>query len=407
MIIRPFRALTPAPEFAADVACVPYDVVDRDEAYALAANNSSSLLHVDRAEIDVPADVNPYSDSVYAKAAENFVALQQRNVLLREDKPLYFLYGQTMGAHRQIGIAATVRAVDYEKGLVKKHEKTRPEKENDRTRLIDEIGAQTGPILLAYRGTSALNALVQTLAATTPDYDFLAPDGIRHTLWKVRDTPPLKEAFGEVPAVYIADGHHRAASGARVAGLRRERLGFAPGAEVSSEEILGVLFPADQLQVLAYNRVVKDLNGHTPAGLLAAISEIFHVTSPAPDRPDSQRKICMYLDGSWHQLSWSEDPAADAVSRLDVSVLQERILGPLLGIDDPRTNARIEFVGGIRGTEELVRKVNSGLGAIAFSMYPTTVDQVMDIADAGQIMPPKSTWFEPKLRSGLFIHVLD
>ncbi len=407
MIIRPFRALTPTPEYAQKVACVPYDVVDRDEAYALAHDNPLSLLHVDRAEINLPPDTDPYSSAVYALAAQNLQRLITQGVLRRESQPLFCLYRQIMGGHSQVGLVATVRACDYEAGLVKKHEKTRPEKEDDRTRLIDTINAQTGPILLAYRGIEELDAVIAASLNDRPDYDFIAEDGIRHTLWKVFDTEPIAKAFDSVAAVYIADGHHRAASGARVAAMRRGRDGIAPGTDAPSEQILSVLFPANQLQVLPYNRLVYDLNGLSPETFLSKVSEIFQVAPAASPHPTGPRQVAMYLAGKWYSLFWEEDPALDPVSRLDVSVLQDRLLGPVLGIEDPRTSKKIEFVGGIRGPEELVRKIDAGEAAVGFSMFATTVQQVMDIADAGQIMPPKSTWFEPKLRSGLFVHVLD
>ncbi len=407
MIIKPFRGLTPVPERARDVACVPYDVVDRDEAYALARDNPFSLLHVDRAEINLPPDTDPYSPAVYELAAKNFQRLMREGVLVRESRPLFCLYRQVMGGHSQVGLVATVHACDYEAGLVKKHEKTRPDKEDDRTRLIDTISAQTGPILLAYRDIPELDALIAARLDSPPDYDFTAEDGIRHTVWKVFDTAPIADAFADVPAVYIADGHHRAASGARVAALRRAREGVAAGADVPSEYILSVLFPASQLQVLPYNRLVRDLNGLSADEFLSKVSAIFHVVPTTTPEPAAPRQVAMYLAGKWFLLSWQGDATLDPVSRLDVSVLQDRLLAPVLGIDDPRTNKRIEFVGGIRGPGELVRRIDAGDAAVGFSMFATTVEQVMDIADAGQIMPPKSTWFEPKLRSGLFVHVLD
>ncbi len=407
MIVKPFRGLAPRPTYAGRVVSVPYDVVSRSEAAALADGNPYSLLRVDRAEIELPEDADPYAPQVYERARHNLASFQDERVLLREDAPVYYLYRLTMGNHTQLGIAATVRAVDYENGLVKKHEKTRPEKEDDRTRLIDAINAQTGPILLCYRGQPVLDDLLKNLAQLPPTYDTTAEDGVRHTVWRISDTAAVERAFESVPAVYIADGHHRAASGARVAALRRKRDGVTPGSPVPSEQILAVLFPAEQLQVLAYNRVVRDLNGLTPNAFREKVAALFHLLPEAPDTPAGPRHLSMYLEGCWRQLSWPEDPGAGPVDRLDVSVLQDRLLAPVLGIDNPRTSPRIEFVGGIRGTAELVRKVDSGAAAVAFSMYPTTAAQVMDIADAGEIMPPKSTWFEPKLRSGFFIHVLD
>ncbi len=403
MQIRPFRGFSPAPALADKVVCVPYDVVDREESAALAAGNPLSLLHVDRAEIDLPVGTNPYSDAVYTKARENFLGLQSAGALVREAAPAFFYYRLTMGAHRQTGIVATVLARDYEAGLVKKHEKTRPDKEDDRTKLIDTLGAQTGPILLAYRQTAELARLASEATAAAPDYDLVAPDGIRHEVWRLRDTAAIVGAFQSVPAVYIADGHHRAASGARVAALRRAR-GQAGEAH---EGILGVLFPSEELQILAYNRVVHTLRGRTPAEFLSELGRVVTVCPDADPVPSSQRSASMYLDGRWYGLSWDVAAGSDPVSSLDVSVLQDRVLAPLLGIEDPRRSQEIEFVGGIRGTAELEERVDSGRAAVAFSMFPTTVDEVMAISDADQIMPPKSTWFEPKLRSGFFIHHID
>ncbi|MDX2081228.1 MAG: DUF1015 family protein [Terrimicrobiaceae bacterium] len=403
MEIKPFRGFTPEPKMADRVVCVPYDVVDRVESAALAEGNPLSLLHVDRAEIDLPGEPNPYADSVYAKAKENFERLQAEGALIREAAPCVYLYRLTMGSHQQTGIVATVRAADYENGLVKKHEKTRPDKEDDRTRLIDTIGAQTGPILLAFRPTPALKRITSQGITSPPDFDITAEDGIRHEVWRLRETHPVVQAFGEVPAVYIADGHHRAASGWRVARARRER-GVAG---IAHEGILGVLFPSDELQILAYNRLVRTLNGHTKRAFLDAVAQVVSVTPTAPKTPAAPRNVSMYLDGEWYGLSWDVPAGSDPVSSLDVSVLQDRILAPLLGIADPRRSPDIEFVGGIRGTAELESKVDDGRAAVAFSMFPTTVDEVMAIADAGQIMPPKSTWFEPKLRSGFFIHSLE
>lgn len=405
MRIEPFRGYSPSRDAASSLVVVPYDVVDREEAAALAEGNPLSLLHVDRAEIDLPGETNPYADAVYAKAAENFKGLIAQGALVREPQACYYIYRLTMGDHVQTGIVATVRAEDYDIGLVAKHEKTRPDKENDRTRLIDAIGAQTGPILLSFSAPAAVREIVAAAVKRAADYDVTAPDGIRHEVWRLVETEPLREAFGSVPKVYIADGHHRAASGSRVAALRRTRAGA--GEDSAHEGILAVLFPEDELKILAYNRVVHSLNGRSEEEFLAEVEGVFGLTPDADPVPTSPRGCSMYLGGRWYGLSWDVASDLDPVSRLDVSVLQDRLLAPVLGIADPRTSAEIEFVGGIRGTEELVRKVDAVPGAVAFSMYPTTVAQVVDIADAGQIMPPKSTWFEPKLRSGFFIHALD
>lgn len=402
MRIHPFQGLVPSPDRAAEVACVPYDVVNAAEAAVLAAGKPHSLLHVDRAEIDLPPETNPYSDAVYAKARENFQALQKAGVLLRESGPSLYIYEQQMGSHRQRGLVAGCHVDDYDAGLIKKHEKTRKDKEDDRTKLIDTLSADTGPVFLTYRDSAAVTALVDAKTKEKPLHDFVAPDGIRHTVWRIADTAAWTQAFGGVPVTYIADGHHRAASAARVARLRRERNPQHTGNE-EYNWFLCVLFPASELKILPYNRIVPDLHGRSPAEFLAAVKAGFGLTENASPTPSKVGDVSMYLGGKWYGLKCPVDPKADPVGRLDVSVLQDRLLAPLLGIDDPRTNKRIDFVGGIRGTGELVKRVDAE-GGVAFSLYPVTLQQLMDIADAGQIMPPKSTWFEPKLRSGLFIH---
>jgi uncharacterized protein (DUF1015 family) len=402
MRIHPFQGLVPQPALAPEVACVPYDVVNAAEAAALAAGRPHSLLRVDRAEIDLPAGTDPYSDAVYAKARENFLGLQRAGVLVRETEPCLYVYQQQMGAHVQRGLVAGCHVDDYDAGLIKKHEKTRKDKEDDRTRLIDTIGADTGPVFLTYRDNSAVTALVNVKTQEKPLHDFTAPDGIRHTVWRIARGAEWVQAFAAVPVTYIADGHHRAASAARVARLRRERNPRHTGGE-DYNWFLCVLFPASELKILPYNRVVADLNGHSPAEFLAKVKAAFGLEENAPPSPAAVGRVSMYFGGKWHGLKIPVDPHADPVSRLDVSVLQDKLLAPLLGIDDPRTSKRIDFVGGIRGTDELVKRVGAE-GGVAFSMFPVTLAQLMDIADAGQIMPPKSTWFEPKLRSGLFIH---
>jgi uncharacterized protein (DUF1015 family) len=402
MRIHPFQGLVPTPAQAAEVACVPYDVVNAAEAAVLAAGKPHSLLHVDRAEIDLPADTNPYSDVVYAKARENLLGLQKAGVLVRESGPSLYIYEQQMGSHRQRGLVAGCHVEDYDAGLIKKHEKTRKDKEDDRTKLIDTLSADTGPVFLTYRDSAAVTALVDAKTKEKPQHDFVAPDGIRHRVWRIADPAAWTQAFGGVPVTYIADGHHRAASAARVARLRRERNPKHTGNE-EYNWFLCVLFPASELKILPYNRIIPDLHGRSPAEFLAAVKGVFGLTENAAPSPTKVGDVSMYLGGKWYGLKCPVDPKADPVARLDVSVLQDRLLAPLLGIDDPRTNKRIDFVGGIRGTGELVKRVDAE-GGVAFSLYPVTLQQLMDIADAGQIMPPKSTWFEPKLRSGLFIH---
>ncbi len=402
MRIRAFKGLVPVPALAAEVACVPYDVVDASEAAALAAGKPVSLLHVDRAEIDLPPSTDPYSAAVYAKAAGNFLKLQRDGALVRECEPCLYLYQQQMGDHRQRGLVAVCNVEDYDANLIKKHEKTRKDKEDDRTRLIDTIGADTGPVFLTYRDEPAVTALVESLVKTAPQHDFTAPDGIRHTAWRIPGAEAWVKAFGKVPVTYIADGHHRAASAARVARLRRERNPQHTGAE-DYNWFLCVLFPANELKILPYNRHVADLNGLTADAFLTKVKEVFGLQENAAPSPSGVGGVSMYLEGKWYGLACKADAKADPVSRLDVSLLQDKLLAPVLGIDDPRTSKRIDFIGGIRGTGELVKRVDAK-GGVAFSMYPVTIGQLMDIADAGQIMPPKSTWFEPKLRSGLFIH---
>lgn len=401
--IHAFQGLVPAKEFADRVNCVPYDVINTEEAVSLAQGNPYSLLHVDRAEIDLPEGTDIYSDEVYKKAAENFAFLQKEGALVREKEACVYLYRQVMGTHSQTGLAVVCGVQDYENNLIKKHEKTRPDKENDRTRLIDSIGATTGPVFLTYRDVPELLMLSKKIESTPPTYDFTAPDGIRHSVWRVAGGKEFIEIFKKIPAVYIADGHHRAASAARVAKLRKERNANHTGGEAYNR-FLTVLFPASQLKILSYNRCVKGLNGRTAEQFLEKVRENFGLEENASDEAKKSGDIQMYFQKKWYGLKCPTDPNANPVSRLDVSILQEKLLAPVLGIDDPRTSKRIEFIGGIRGTAELTRKVDSGEADVAFSMYPTTVEQMMDIADADQIMPPKSTWFEPKLRSGFFIH---
>jgi uncharacterized protein (DUF1015 family) len=402
MRIHPVQGLVPTPAHAAEVACVPYDVVNAAEAAVLAAGMPHSLLHVDRAEIDLPAGIDPYSDAVYRRARENFLALQRTGVLVRESEPCLYVYQQQMGDHVQRGLVAGCHVEDYDAGLIKKHEKTRKDKEDDRTKLIDTLSADTGPVFLTYRDEAAVTGLVNAKTKEQPLHDFTAPDGIRHSIWRIPGGAEWVRAFAAVPVTYIADGHHRAASAARVARLRRERNPTHTGSE-DYNWFLCVLFPASELKILPYNRIVLDLNGLASADFLAQVKAIFGLEAEAPPTPRAVGEVSMYLDGKWHGLRMPADPNADPVSRLDVSVLQDQLLAPVLGIEDVRTSRRIDFVGGIRGPQELVKRVQAA-GGVAFSMYPVTLAQLMDIADAGQIMPPKSTWFEPKLRSGLVIH---
>lgn len=381
---------------------MPYDVVNTAEAAALAAGKPDSLLHVDRAEIGLPPNTDPYSDIVYARARDNFLALQKKGVLVRETEPCLYVYQQQMGAHVQRGLIAGCHVDDYDRELIKKHEKTRRDKEDDRTKLIDTLSADTGPVFLTYRDHAPVTALVNAKTKEKPLHDFTAPDGIRHTVWRIAGGAEWVQAFAAVPVTYIADGHHRAASAARVARLRRERNSRHTGNE-DYNWFLCVLFPSSELKILPYNRIVTDLNGLSPAELLAKVKTLFGLRENAAPSPAALGDVSMYLDGKWYGLRCVAEVSADPVSRLDVSVLQDKLLGPVLGIADVRTSKRIDFVGGIRGPGELVKRVDAD-GGVAFSMFPVTLTQLMDIADAGQIMPPKSTWFEPKLRSGLVVH---
>lgn len=401
--VRPFCGLRPTPDLVSEVACVPYDVVDSAEAAVLAQGHPLSLLHVDRAEIDCPPGTDIHSDAVYAKAVENFHHLQNQGALIREDAPAVYVYQQTMGSHSQTGLAAVCHIEDYENNLIKKHEKTRKDKEDDRTRLVGDLSANTGPIFLTYRDHDALNARIAEIQKDSPLFDFTAPDGVRHTVWRVLQGGALCALFAEVPCSYVADGHHRTASAARV-GRERRAANPAHTGEEDYNWFLCVLFPSSQLKILPYNRTVHDLHGLTPHAFLDEVKSRFTVSPQGPAQPSRPGQISMFFEGQWYLLEATPDPAADPVSALDVSILQDRLLAPVLGIEDPRTSQRLDFIGGIRGPEELIRRVEDGRAAVAFSMFPTTVEQLMAIADAGQIMPPKSTWFEPKLRSGLFIH---
>ena len=406
MKIKPFAALRPVPARAAVVASVPYDVVDTAEARALAANNPDSFLHVSRPEIDLRDSMDVHDDAVYAQGAKAFREFQTRGVLLREPAEHLYVYRQVMGSHSQTGIVTCCHIDDYAQDIIRKHEKTRKDKEDDRTRHCLELNANSGPVFLTYRGVAAIDRLVAGVSATAPLYDFTAADGIRHTVWRVDGAAaPWVAAFAEVPLCYVADGHHRAAAAARAGRVRREANPQHTGQE-EYNWFLAVLFPAAQLRILPYNRCVQDLNGLTPAQFLQRVEKIFACAPATGAEPAGPRQVHMYLGKRWYCLSWKDQPS-DPVGRLDVSVLQNRLLAPVLGIDDPRTATRISFVGGIRGTGELVKRVEEGRDAVAFSMYPVSVDQMMDIADAGQIMPPKSTWFEPKLRSGLLVHTLE
>ena len=400
--IFPFAALRPAPQAAAAVAAVPYDVVTTEEARALASGYPLSFLHVSRAEIDLPPGTDPHSDPVYERAAENFADLRARAPLVEEQTSMLYVYRLQMGSHTQTGMAACFSLDEYDQGLIKKHEKTRPDKEDDRTRHMLAISAQTGPVLLTYRASSAIDGLVERTAGESPLFDFTAPDGVRHTLWTVAvaDADAIVESFKQIQALYIADGHHRAASAART---RRALDGRGSG---EHDRVMAVAFPDKQMQILPYHRVVKDLNGLTNDQFLDALRRQLTVTENTPDTPNRKGLATIYLAGRWYGLEFGSTTVSDAAASLDVSRLQDTVLGPILGIHDVRTDKRIDFVGGSRGPAELKRLVDGGHAAVAFALYPVTVGDLMTIADAGGIMPPKSTWFEPKLRDGLLSHLI-
>ena len=399
-LLVPFRALRPAPSAAARVAAVPYDVVSTDEARAQASGNPLSFLHVSRAEIDLPPDTDPHADSVYARAVENFARLKRDAPMVVEDAPSVYAYRLRAGGHEQLGLAACYSIDEYDRDVIKKHERTRRDKEDDRTRHLLDLRAQTGPVFLVYRAVREIDAIVRRASASAPLYDFAAPDGVQHTLWRIdaQNTQTLVDRFAAISALYIADGHHRAASAARA---RRDLRGTADG---ESATFLAVAFPDSEVRILPYNRVVKDLATLTSDALLRAIGERFTIRK-GPAAPERRGEVAMFLDGTWWTIALGDaERSASPSDRLDVSQLQDGVLTPILGIGDVRSDTRIDFVGGARGTAALESLVRSGRAAVAFSMYPPGVDEMMAIADAGGIMPPKSTWFEPKLRDGLLIH---
>ena len=405
-IIRPFNALRPQAERAPQVAAVPYDVVNTEEARSLAAGNPWSFLHVSRPEIDLPEGTSPYSDQVYAKAVSNFERLTKQCPLEIEETPSLYLYRLIMGDHEQIGVVACCSVDEYDRDIIRKHERTRRDKEDDRTRHIMVLRAQTGPVFLTYRDRPEISSLIaDALDGNPPLYDFVANDDIRHTVWRVPTYDPLVAAFAEVPYLYIADGHHRAASASRAhAELKESGFSFIGNEEYNFFQC--VLFSDRQLQILPYNRVVRDLNGLSPSDFLARVRESFVVTENAAASPTERGRWSMYLEGRWYGLALPKDATrpSGVVESLDVSILQDRLLDPILGVKDIRTDKRIDFVGGIRGTEELEKLVEEGKAAVAFSLYPTTIEDLLRVSDAGEIMPPKSTWFEPKLRDGLLSH---
>ena len=407
--IKAFQALRPVPELAAKVASVPYDVVNRDEAAEMAAGNPLSFLHVVRPDIDFPPSKNPYDSDVYDKAADNFQKLISDGVLQRDPANCVYAYRQIMHGHSQVGIVCCCHIDDYENNLILKHEKTRKSKEDDRTHHVLALNANAGPVFLTYRGVEQINFMVAAATKTEPLYDFVAVDGVQHTVWRIENAQPFVEALSAVSYFYIADGHHRAASAWRAGNELRHRVSGGGTGDKECNWFLSVLFPSSQLRILAYNRVLKEMNGHTVSDLLKKLDELGDLSqtdNPVPDAPGS---FCFLIDNRWWKLTIPPDPlfANDPIRSLDVAILERLVLHPIFGIEDVRTDSRIDFVGGIRGTAELERLCIPGDWSVGISMYPTTLDQLMSVSDAGEIMPPKSTWFEPKLRSGLLIHTLD
>ena len=406
-LIQAFRGLRPAPGQASAIAAPPYDVLSSDEARVRAAGKPWSFLHISKPEIDLPRDTDPFAPQVYARAVENLAKMLAAGVLLRDDAPCYYAYRLTMGDHVQTGLVAAANVADYDSNRIRKHEFTRPDKEDDRVRQIGALNAQTGPVLLAYPASATADALINSIAQGTPATDVTADDGIRHQIWVLTDAgriAAITQTFDAMTALYIADGHHRSAAASRVAAARRK-----PGQQQSADHFLSVIFPHHQMKIMDYNRVIKDLNGLEKSALVARLATAFTVEDSAqrvqPARPG---EFGMYLAGRWRKLTIRPELIpADPVASLDVSLLSAHVLDPLLGIADLRRDKRIDFVGGIRGLAELEKRVDSGEMAVAFALHPTRMDQLMAVADSNNVMPPKSTWFEPKLADGLVSHVLD
>ena len=408
--VQPFAALRPEAEHAMAVVAPPYDVVSTEEARRLVAGQPNSFLHISRPEIGFPPGTDPYSDAVHAKAAENLERLKALGLLIRDDAPGYYVYRMQMGDHRQTGIALTVSADAYQANRFRKHELTRPDKETDRVRNMLALNAQTGPVLSAYRARAELKELFGKVTAAPELFEVIGQHQVKHTVWRIaaaEQVLTVSAAFNDMDAIYIADGHHRSAAGARVAA---ELRGTNRSATKNSDYILSIAFPHDELRILGYNRVVADLNGLSASDFVTRLADRFEVEAvPEPVTPETPATFGVFVNGQWFRLAVPAAalPDGDPVASLDVSLLHGRILGPLLNVGDPRTDPRVDFVGGIRGPEELERRVREGDAAIAFSLYPTSMEQLMAVADAGMVMPPKSTWFEPKLADGLLTHMLD
>ena len=400
--VKPFAALRPKPGLAEKICELPYDVMSSDEAREIAKDNPLSFLHVSKPEIDLPPGTDIYSPQVYAKGKENFQKLISQGALKQDSQPCFYLYRQIMGKHSQVGLVAVASCEEYLSGIIKKHEFTRPDKEDDRVRHIETLNSQTGPVFLTYRASAKMDSFAAKKISGTPEIDFTAKDGMRHTAWTIADSDSInaiEQAFAQIPFLYIADGHHRSAAAARVYQARK--------GSGSSGFFLTVIFPHNQMQILPYNRVLKDLNGLSPETLLKKIDEVFTMKAGGT-APKQKHELSFYFGGKWQTLSFRENllRSKDPIENLDVTLLQKHVLAPIFAIDDPRTSKRINFVGGIRGMAELEKLVNGGEYACAFSMFPTSIEDLMSIADAGGIMPPKSTWFEPKLRDAMFCHLI-
>ncbi len=406
-LISPFAGLRPKQEFAEDVVAPPYDVLNTEEARIRVEGRPKSFLHISKPEIDLPVGTDPFDAAVYAKGAENLKNLVADGTLFQDELPTYYVYKLVMGNHEQFGLVAAASVADYDTNRIRKHEFTRPEKEDDRVRQIDALNAQTGPVFLTYRHNKMIDDIVSGVCKTTPEYDLTADDGVQHTIWVVNDKTlidTITSTFDAMDCLYIADGHHRSAAASRVASQRNG------DGEASHDYFLSVIFPDNQMNILDYNRVMTDLNGLSAADFLEKVAVNFTVKESATKvKPECAKTFGMFLDGKWYALTLNDDlyPADDPVARLDVSLLQNHLITPILGINDPRRDKRIDFVGGIRGLKELEKRVNSGEMAVAFALYPTSLAALMAVADAGEVMPPKSTWFEPKLADGLVSHVLD
>ena len=404
-LFRPFKAVRPAPEFAAEVVAPPYDVLDTKEARQKASGKPYSFLHISKAEIDLPESTDPYDASVYAKSAENYRSLLDKRILTQEEKPCYYVYRAVMGEHTQTGLAVAASVDAYNKNRIRRHEFTRVEKEDDRVRQIDALNAQTGPALLAYRQIPEVDAIIKKTVSDAPLYEVTADHGIRHIIWKIdddADIAAITAAFDTQEVVYIADGHHRSAAASRIAKKRAENNPAHTGTE-DYNFFLAVAFPIDEMKILDYNRIVKDLNGLSSSDFLKALEKEFTVTLvDGMAKPEKKNTFGLYLDGKWYSMALKNKPATtDPVKLLDVSLLSDLVLTPILGIQDLRKDKRIDFVGGMRGLKELEDRVNSKEFAVAFALYPTQMEELTAVADTGQVMPPKSTWFEPKLTDGL------